>query len=137
MRIMELVKYTDEEKAEKAAMRAGPMQPVDVNCLTVPIISYADEQAGKENPYKILAAKGYTEVHRTSSVAVMKFADPRGVLLSNDDLEIIVNNLSTYNPFDGTSTSLGQFRKQVELHSRLSMILKTGLEAKAAAPTTQ
>jgi len=93
-RLLHIVKYTEEELAEIEAIKqrriSSPRPPIDENCLTVPILSYADEKKGNENPYKILASKGYREVHRTSTVAVMKLSDPRGVLMSDEDLELIL-----------------------------------------------
>ena len=135
IRIMELIKYTAEEKAEIEAIRTAritsPRPAVDENCLTVPILSYADEQAGKENPYKILAAQGYREVHRTSSVAVMKLTDPRGIMLSDDDLAIILKSLEGY-------TIDHPMKSKIDaLHYQLSEILKASEEAKLTSVEAQ
>jgi len=99
-RLLHIVKYTDEEQAELDAIKqkriTSPRPPIDENCLTVPILKYEEEKNNAENPYKILASKGYREVHRTSTVAVMKLSDPRGVLLSDEDLELILKLINEF-----------------------------------------
>jgi len=134
-RLLHIIKYTEEELAEIEAIKqkriSSPRPPIDENCLTVPIISYADEQARKENPYKILAAQGYREVHRTSSVAVMKLTDPRGIMLSDDDLAIILKSLEGY-------TIDHPMKSKIDaLHYQLSEILKASEEAKLTSVEAQ
>jgi len=137
MRLLHLVKYTEEELEEKAneeLLRRRPARvTVDENCLTVPILKYEDDKAGKENPYKILAAKGYREVHRTSTVAVMKLSDPRGVMLSDEDLLIIIDGLNWLPIEDKSDPRAGKGYEKAKIDAlqyRLSEILKASEDAK-------
>lgn len=97
VRVAHLIRYSDEEKAEreleKERRSTRPRPNVDINAVTVPIISAKDDKLGKENLYKEYAALGYHEVHRTSQIAVMKLDDPRGVMLSDEELMPIIDGL--------------------------------------------
>ena len=82
-KIVHLIKYTEEEKAEREALKqgAGPLNVVDVNITSVPILKYSEIENGVKNPYAELTAKGWKEIHRTSKEAILKLTDPCGVLL--------------------------------------------------------
>lgn len=130
MRILHIVKYTEEELAEIEANKlkriTSPRPPIDENCLTVPILSYEEEKKGLENPYKILASKGYREVHRTSTVAVMKLSDPRGMLMSDEDLELILKLISGLPMSEAT-----ELKPQLDsLHYRLFTIYEESQASK-------
>jgi len=135
MRILHIVKYTEEELAEIEANKlkriTSPRPPIDENCLTVPILSYEEEKKELENPYKILASKGYREVHRTSTVAVMKLSDPRGVLMSDEDLELIIKLIDAYHEDNIGSTEYAELKNQLDgLHYRLFTIYEESLASK-------
>jgi len=95
-KILHLVKYTNEEKAELEASKLGsaPQNVVDVNILSVPILTVKDLENGAKNPYADLVAKGWKEIHRTSKEAILKLSDPRGVILSDKDLSLLLSGLS-------------------------------------------
>ena len=142
VRLLHIVKYTEEELAEIEAIkkkRVSPRPPIDENCLTVPILKYEEAKAGDENPYKILASKGYREVHRTSTVAVMKLTDPRGVLLSDEDLELILKLINEFpvaeallEP-DVTLPEATELKPQLDaLHYRLFTIYEESQASKRA-----
>jgi len=122
-KILHLIRYTDAEKAEIEAAKQQnfPQEIVDVNILSVPIIKYEDEMKGADNPYKTLASEGWKEVHRTSTLAIMKLTDPCGVVLSSEDLTMILRGLQFCDPWIiGT-----QSRTHLDvLYVRLDNILK-------------
>jgi hypothetical protein len=127
MRLLHIIKYTDEEKAEIEAIKKkriiSPRPPIDENCLTVPILKYEEEKAGAENAYKILASKGFREVHRTSTVAVMKLSDPRGVIMSDEDLELILKLIDAYHEDKVGTTEHTELKIRIDaLHYRLFTI---------------
>lgn len=132
-RIAQLVKYSDEEKAEiKAEEERRSIRPrpsVDLNLVTVPIISAKEDKAGKENLYKEYAALGYHEVHRTSQVAVMKLDDPRAVMLSDEEIETIIDGLG-WIPNEDKGDDPEYVQKAEQLRDRLSEILKHSEAAK-------
>lgn len=135
-KLIQLVKYTEEEKAEieaeKERRTTRPQPSVDVNVLRVPILDYEEDKEGKENPYKKLAALGYHEVHRTSQVAIMKLDDPRGVMLSDEELELLIFALSGVDASDylGYSDYDAEQPKILKLQNRLQEILEHSREAK-------
>lgn len=124
-KILHLVRYTDEEKAEREASKqgVGPLNVVDVNILSVPIRKREDIIAGGDNPYKELAEAGWKEVHRTSTMAIMKLTDPRGILLSRKDLVILVHALVKYEDHIPETEPEKQTQFEV-LYQRLSDILQ-------------
>jgi len=137
MRLLHLVKYTEEELAEIEARKqqrtTSPRPPVDQNCLTVPILKYEEDKEGKENPYKILTSKGYREVHRTSTVAVMKLTDPRGVLLSDEDIELILKLIDAYYQDNVGTEEYAELKTRLDgLHYRLFTIYEESQAVKAA-----
>jgi len=80
MRVIPLIKFDDEEEREVyyyvEPPETGKLLDMDMNLLTVPIISYDEEKQGAENQYKILAQRGFKEVHKTSAKAVMQLKTP-------------------------------------------------------------
>lgn len=141
LRVAHLIKYTEEEKAEieaeKERRNTRPRPSVDLNLVTVPIISAEDDKAGKENLYKeYCGVLGYHEVHRTSTVAVLKLDDPRGVMLSDEDIELILEDLGhNYEGLVGATEEVHEkIDKTFKLHHRLSEILKHSEAAKAYEP---
>ena len=131
-RVAHLIKYTEEEKAEMEAEEerrsTRPRPTVDLNLVTVPIISAKEDKSGKENLYKEYAALGYHEVHRTSQVAVMKLDDPRGVMLSDEEIKTIIDGLGWIPNEDKGNPEYVQ--KAEQLSGRLSEILKHSEAAK-------
>lgn len=80
VRVIPIIKFESEEEKEKYLFveppETGRLLDMDMNLLTVPIVSYEEEKAGAENQYKILAQIGYREVHKTSAKAVMHLKTP-------------------------------------------------------------
>jgi len=136
VRLLHIVKYTEEEWAEIEAIkkkRVSSRPPIDENCLTVPILKYEEETAGAENPYKILASKGYREVHRTSTVAVMKLSDPRGVLMNDEDLKLMLKLIDGYHEEHVGTTEHAELKIRIDaLHYRLFTIYEESQASKRA-----